>query len=618
MPDSLIIIRQPSHLRNVSASEVLHPVPDDCLRLPRESVEVDMRPFKANVENGYWDDSESHIAERSRAIRELAADAEDPVILYFGLAEIPHIIALGAYVGDEHQVLVHDYDRDTGSWEWPSTDRTIKVITDGLPSESIEARGEAVLRVSVSYEIRDSDVDAVVPRDRLADIHVRVVAPHPTIIRSQLDATALRHGIRESICTLRELRPGLSQVHLFVAAPASVCFLIGQELRLRSGVPIVTYRFRSGGDDARHSRAILLQSGSEPLNSKPLTVEEQAEADTARQTVWPRAVRQVVHYAHTQLQDSHSNGERWHAPLLFSAELRLPDPFPPLPPVWKVADRRMGVSKDALSGGQQYALPKTGWNWQLSDELLLSQRSAARCNDGAYNEALMNRLVRLFVFHECLHNHHALTKYSATAVGRFANCLERIDYMADLYAVLHELDFSIRNESEVRWESDTACHDELKVILDNALRSHWAFVGEPPVYRWQVRHVRRFLNWYWRLIQVVRATSFDVALRVLSEPPAIEIAGFEHSVGGRRIYLHLDRLDVSTDLSLGLVTEKAQLLRINHSVNADLKALADNLAHRAHEAIKTFFQTVFEAAEQVSGALPLGSTGSRLQSTINP
>lgn len=216
----------------------------------------------------------------------------------------------------------------------------------------------------------------------------------------------------------------------------------------------------------------------------------------------------------------------------------------------------------------------------------------------------MRRLVRLFVFHESLHEHHALTKYTAAAVGRFANCLERIDYMADLYAALHELDYVVRHDHERDLSSETAQHEELKRILDDVLRSHWAFVAAPPVRRWQERHVRRFLNWYWRRVQVVRAPSLAMALRVLSEPPVIEIAGLEHSVGGRRIYVHLDRFDPTTDLSLGLVAENAQFVRIVDSTNANLRELARAFSEGNHEAIKTFFQMVYEEADQVGGALP--------------
>lgn len=608
MPDRLIIIRQSSHLRNVTSAEARHAMPNDLLRLPSEAVEVDMRPFENDVNNGYWDDSANYIVDQSRKIRELIETAVNPVILYFGFAEIPHIISLGAYMGDERQIRVYDYDRDTGTWAWPETKQTVSVSTKGLPADRVDADGEAVICVSVSYDIGDTDVDAVVSRGRLANITVRVDDPRPTIIRSSADATTIRLEIRRALSKLRELRPRLDRIHLFVAAPVSVCFLIGQELRLRSGVPIVTYRFRTGINGAKHTKAIVLQAGEASLSRYRLTVEQRAEAATVRQSVWPQALRRVKNYATTRSQDENNEAEHWYSPLLFGKELLKPDPFPPLPPFWRVVDPKMGVSTDPPSAGQLYGLPKTNWKWQLSDELLHGQRSAALRNDGSLDEALLERLVRLFLFHECLHKHHALTKYTAEAVGRFANCLERIDYMADLYAVFHELDYTIRFDSKRCRNSDQERHEELKRILDNILLSHWAFVNEPPVHRWQARHVRRFLNWYWRLIQVVRAPNFKLALQVLSEPPVIEIAGFEHSVGGRRIYVHLDRLDCTTDLSLGLVTEKCQLLRVNHSVNEDLHALADALSHQDHEAIKTFFQTVFEAAEQTGGALPLDST----------
>jgi hypothetical protein len=75
-------------------------------------------------------------------------------------------------------------------------------------------------------------------------------------------------------------------------------------------------------------------------------------------------------------------------------------------------------------------------------------------------------------------------------------------------------------------------------------------------------------------------------------------------VGGRRIYVHLDRFDPTTDLSLGLVAENAQLLKVVDSTNANLRELARAFSEGNHEAIKTFFQTVYEEARQINGALP--------------
>ncbi|HIG73789.1 MAG TPA: SAVED domain-containing protein [Bacteroidetes bacterium] len=605
MPKSLLLIRQPSHIRNVTDDEIRVVVPDDLIRSYSETVEVDMRPFQNDTENGYWEDAEGYIIDRARAIREWAEAQGDPVIHYFGLAEAPHVVALGAYVGDERLVRVHDYDRDADSWAWPESEQTVTVTTTGTPADRVEAQGDAVLRVAVSYGIHDADVEAVVPPGRIADVTVQLADPRPTAIRSLADVAAVRQAVREALGKLRELRPGLDRIHLFIAAPVSVCFVVGQELRLRSGVTVVTYRFRSKADGPNNREAITLTPGEASTAARPITDEQRAEAASVREGAWRKAVRDIVRYAATQEQSAQKPVERWYEPLLFGGQLRAPDPFPPLPPIWGVVEGKMAVSDVPLVSTEPYGLPKESWEWQLTDGLLLSQHAAALSADRTLDEALLDRLIRLFVFHESLHEHHALTKYTAAAVGRFANCLERIDYMADLYAALHELDYAIRNDTTGQdLRSDEARHEALKQILDDVLRSHWAFVEDRPVTRWQARHVRRFLNWYWRRVQVVRAPSLDIALRVLSEPPAIEIAGLEHSVGGRRIYVHLDRLDPTTDLSLGLVAENAQLLKVVDSTNANLRELARALSNGDHEAIKTFFQTVYEEARQIDGALP--------------
>lgn len=564
-----------------------------------------MRPFHNDTENGHWDRAEAYIIEQARTIRQNAETLDDPALLYFGLAEVPHIVALGAYMGDERQVVVHDYDRDADTWSWPQTDQTVAISTSGVPADHVEAQGDAILRVAISYGIHDADVNAVVSPGCIADVTVGLDTPRPTAIRSLADVEAVRKTLRESLGKLRQLRPGLDRIHLFIAAPVSVCFVVGQELRLRSGVTVVTYRFRTGTGGPSNREAITLTPGEATTAARPLTDEQRADAASVREGAWMMAVRDVVRYAATQEQSARRAADRWYSPLLFADKLRGPDPFPPLPPIWGVVEGKMGVSKVPLVSTEPYGLPKESWEWQLTDDLLLSQRTAALDEGGRLDEVLLDRLIRLFVFHENLHEHHALTKYTATAVGRFANCLERIDYMADLYAVLHELDYAIRNDTTGKdLRSDEARHDELKQILDDVLRSHWAFVDEPPVHRWQARHIRRFLNWYWRRVQVVRAPSFEIALRVLSEPPTIEIAGLEHSVGGRRIYVHLDRPDPTTDLSLGLVAENAQLLKVVDSSNANLRELARAFAEGNHEAIKTFFQTVYEEARQIDGALP--------------
>ena len=173
MPDRLILIRQPSHIRNFSEGEVLRALPSELRDLPRTEVVVDMREFEGDVEGNYWDRSEGYIISKAQEIRALADGCDDPVLVYFGLAEVPHQVALGAYVGDERPVRV--YDRyGTDDWAWPADEEAVAVREPlGIPAERVDVAGEAVLRVEVTYPVRDEDVDAVVPKGRSGRRHCR-------------------------------------------------------------------------------------------------------------------------------------------------------------------------------------------------------------------------------------------------------------------------------------------------------------------------------------------------------------------------------------------------------------------------------------------------------------
>jgi hypothetical protein len=173
--------------------------------------------------------------------------------------------------------------------------------------------------------------------------------------------------------------------------------------------------------------------------------------------------------------------------------------------------------------------------------------------------------------------------------------------MADLYALLHQRDWGFAyDQSSVNEREKTYLESQLDLLL----RSVWAFVPGETIDRWQVRRVRRLLNWYWRFTQVQQADTLETALTVLAKPPSVELVGQELRSGRGRTYMMMTDLDPTVELSLGLVTEDERLLRITDQVNYNLRELMEAFRHRGHRDIKTFFTGVFEEARQMGGALP--------------
>ncbi|MCB2380324.1 SAVED domain-containing protein [Hymenobacter sp. BT635] len=595
---NLLLLRH-SGLREVSEKEVLDELSDTELRVPRQVHHVDTTDFSTDIDAGNWQSSEQYLIEQASHIRQLADEQGDTEIKYYGLAEIPHTLALGALVGDERHVQAFDFDRDQNKWAWPSVEQRLQLRTEGVPAERVASNGRVAIRVEISSSIQDADILAVLGSDLLADIRIRLhdeQTPMVKTIGSAADAQQVRQLMREALAAVAEFRPGTETIHLFVAAPAPVCFLIGQELRLRNNPPFQTYRFRKQAEP-RYQEALLLTESDATAAMEELTEEQLRRNQHIRQEVWPTALRNVLDYAASNRERSNDNSGIWYRAFAKKELFSAVHPFPNLPPLWAVANEHDTVDPEPYHG--EFGHDKSSNTWRLNDGLLVGLSNATRGKD-----AELQKLIRLFLYHEYVHDYHSLTKYNATDVGRFPNCLERIDYAADLYALFHELDFaSIYDRNNVA--SDDKIKHFLVNTIDLMIRSMWAFDAGGEFNRPQIRRVRRYLNWYWRRVQVSRSTDLKIALKALSTPPTIELAGCRLQIEGRRELMLLNKLDPTTDLSIGLVTENERMLRITDSTTINIKALLNAFRSRDHEEIKIFFEGVFEEALAVNGALPI-------------
>lgn len=598
MAERLILIRH-SGLRAVSEQEVVATLSADDRGLPRELVSVDTLQFADDVTAGDWSRSSVYLRESAATIQTLADTGDRAAELrYFGIAETPHVIALGAFLGDERFVRMVDYDRQRGEWTWPEGQSELQLETTALPAERLTQPGIAVLRVAISSAISDADVEAAVGRETLADVTIRPPADQVaqvSLVRSANDVERVRATVRTALSAIVAARPGVEVIHLFVAASVSASFVIGQELHLRSSVPVQTYRFRKGENDDAYTPAIRLTAAAAAAATVPLTAEERARAEHVR-TVWEKALSSVHAYATTR-QKEPLDPDRWFGTLRLGPGITVANPFPALPPIWKVVDVRDRVDSTPYEG--EYGRDKDAHLWKLSDRLLLGLDAAAGGDDHT-----LQRLIQLFLFHEYLHEYNALTKYDAREVGSYPNCLEHIDYAADVYALLHQLGWAMIHDHASVSTEEQQC-DYLVAQMDLVIRSFFAFDGPFPRDEYEVRRLRRYLNWYWRHVQVKRASpDLALALLILARRPAVELAGTRLRLEGRRIHASLTKRLPGAALSLALVLEDERIMRINSSVITPLDELLRAFQNGDHSAIQLFFNAVFEEAKNRHAEFP--------------
>jgi hypothetical protein len=595
--EPLLIVQHQSPLRTVSDTESLAILTVDQQSQPRQVFTVDTRPFQHDVEGGHWRSSHGYLRQVAGEIRNAADQIGAAKLLYLGVAEVAHVIALGAYVGDERLVEARDYDRYHNTWAWPEAMATLNVQTSPLPHELISQPGIAVLRVELSYPILDADIDAAIGVDRLADIRIGPAegAPAPGLVRAAEDVMRVRQAVRGALAALATSRPNIDAIHLFIAAPVSVCFAVGQELRLRNGKDVQTYRYRSGSGDRALTRAILLTHGEMSDLARPLSAAETALAADLR-SAWQTALDQVREHARLTRSRAGTLPVRWYTGLTPAAILSEKKPFRGLRPIWELVGEQDRVSMQPFAG--EFEFDKESREWRISDELALGLFAAAD-----KDRATLLQFVRLFFWHEYAHEGQGITSYTAAQIGRLANCLEHIDYSADAYAIFHQIDFLATQNSVL--PDDGRSYRQL--IFDQvgvALRSFWAFENPPPITELQERRLRRYLNWYWRRVQLRESPSVIHSVDLLARQPCIEISGLRRRIAADRSFVVLAEPGGFRPLHIGTVLENDRLDRRASSVDASIEEMVRAFAAHDRDAIQRFFNAHFDHLKQVGGVLP--------------
>lgn len=584
----ILFVLHQSALRTVSEEEAIGTLSAAELGRPRRIEAIDTRPLKDDVEGGHWRSSQVYLREEAGRIRAVADEGGITDIRYMGIAEVPHVLALGAYLGDERLVAVRDYDRNRNSWDWSSTEQTLELQTVNEPKEELALTGDAVLRVEISYPILDADIDAVLGKDRrLADIRIMPTngrAPVVGIVQSEADVTRVRFAVRQALASLAAMRPNAQVLHLFVAAPVSTCLAIGQELRLRNGKDVQTYRHRSGTGDRSLTAAMLLTSGDLQEGRKPLSSQD-IELAARLRPIWQAALQDVQHHARALKGSGAEPTARWFSALQPREALREAAPFPGLRSIHELVQDRDAVSAASHSG--EFRLDPETREWHFADTLLLGMFDAAGRDEGRLREH-----ARLFFWHEYVHLGQGLTSDTTAEIGRLANCLERVDYMADAYAILHQVDFLAKQQTTP--VGDEIYRDALRAQLDVALRSMWTFEEPPPLTVIQERRLRRYLNWYWRRVQLREAPDLRSALEILAQQPCIEISGLRRRLAGGRVFVVIKDRGGFDRLHIGIVLEDGRLKRHGSSADASIEGLLEAFSEHGTKTIERFFSALFE------------------------
>lgn len=150
-------------------------------------------------------------------------DRADISFVLGGLAPVPLLFLLGVIVDDEHNTLFMDWDRDRRIWRpLDEEDDHKEFDIAGMSAVTSETKRVA-LSVSASYDVLDADVRLVEPSAPIVsmDLQDRSTASHWSEDKQQ----RLARQFRDTVMALA--REGVTEISLFLAAPASLSLRLG-------------------------------------------------------------------------------------------------------------------------------------------------------------------------------------------------------------------------------------------------------------------------------------------------------------------------------------------------------------------------------------------------------
>lgn len=514
-------------------------------------------------------------------------------LVYYGLAPIPLALDLGYRVGGIADVAVCLQHHDSKRWEWPADVVEPPALLEvKLPQDGSRARGDVIIRVSVSHRVSPEETRDVVP-EPLCEIDIGLVHPAEDAMRSPEDLEAIVRQFNSAIDAIKDRYPHVEMIHLFASVPVGLAFKLGTSLNPTIHAPVQTYQY-AAQRAPRYEKAFVLQVDVAPPVRLTNEEVEQAASIRRRAAEELELLKEYGESLREQAQRQHSQLRWWERVL-------------PPGPDWKGAFHgriaklkplhetelmlsKVDVDKSEVADSFYYH----DKHWELGDDLL------AAIGRQLADETRSARACRMLMLHEGIHHQcHGLTSETSAQVRRFPKVLEEVDYQADVWGMLHEYAFSRqdnRNASAKREarEKPAAFFQEL---INTALETFWAFdSGGSTLGRIEIRRLNRYLIWYWQYLCIERCSplpdSLPDVVAVLSERPLIEIAGPRVRVVDTRVVYLLDQ-PYEADAEICLLQDN-WVYRPGHSAGTRVRDILDGFRERDSGRIRRGLKSVFD------------------------
>ncbi|MCO6437318.1 MAG: SAVED domain-containing protein [Phycisphaerae bacterium] len=208
-------------------------------RYPAEDRPIELGMHNCSLRDNaakFWDlQAQQLITMFGRRIRERMAAGAIEHLSVFALAPQPLLMLLGSLMTDLPDVDVFQLKKEPKGWQWED-DSPLEFIVEAPPEKS----GTPALVLALSATVSDERIQKVLGDD-VAIWRVAVAAPNNDLLRSREQLQRFRQLARPLLDRIKKHHGQDAMLHVFPAAPVSVCVELGRVRMPKTDLPWQVY-----------------------------------------------------------------------------------------------------------------------------------------------------------------------------------------------------------------------------------------------------------------------------------------------------------------------------------------------------------------------------------------
>jgi len=172
------------------------------------------------------------------------AASETNHLSVFGFAPMPLLMLLGRSIGDKHPAEVYERHRHSDSWRWDEEGPALEWSAT-FPARPVRGRAVALL-LSISASVAVDGVRGALGGDfDIIEFGLPRSQRVPNIVRTRAQLRGFAEQWRATLNRIKEDHEP-AQIHIFPAAPLSVCIELGRRALPKADPELVLYDYFVG------------------------------------------------------------------------------------------------------------------------------------------------------------------------------------------------------------------------------------------------------------------------------------------------------------------------------------------------------------------------------------